>query len=120
MTSETDNDPDSDDTPNIEAPDEWTQVAQRHYDPRTPGELTTAIVFAIADARGGDPGEVRSPPLYDIVDVAAIEDVFFTDSATDDGDGTGTTEFRYEEFLVRVQSDGWVRVNTDSQTATEL
>jgi hypothetical protein len=56
--------------------DRWTQVTQRHYDPDRDTELTTAIVFALAEAEGISPSEVKSLPLYEVVNVAAIESVF--------------------------------------------
>lgn len=87
------------------------QVAQRHYEPGGQGELTTAIVFAIAEAQGVAPSDVKSPPLYDFIDVPAIEDAFFgPDVAGVSRRGVGTVEFRYTDYLVKVQSDGWIRV----------
>lgn len=88
-----------------------TQVAQRHYEHSGQGDLTTAIIFAIAEAEGVSPSEVKSPPLYEIVDVPAIEDAFFgPDVAGDSRQGVGTVEFQYTDYLVKVQSDGWIRV----------
>ena len=89
----------------------WSQVAQRHYEPTGPGELTTAIVYAIAEGEGVSPIEVKSPPLYESVDVPAIENAFFGPDGTDDSrQGVGTVEFQYTDYLVKVQSDGWIRV----------
>jgi hypothetical protein len=89
----------------------WRQVAQRHYDPDRDGELTTAIVFAVADAAGVSPKEIKSPPLYEIVDVAAIEDALFgPETPTDSRPGTGSVEFRYTDYLVTIGSDGWIQV----------
>ncbi|NKE35788.1 hypothetical protein GWG54_08135 [Natronococcus sp. JC468] len=69
------------------------------------------MVFAIAEAEGISPSEVKSPPLYDSVDVAGVEDAFFgSDSGNGSRRGTGTVEFRYTEYLVKVRSDGWVEV----------
>jgi len=68
--------------------------------------------YAIAAARGVDPTEVLSPPLYDAVDVPAIEQAFFGSRATDKpGTDPGSLEFRYEEFLVEVKGDGWITVS---------
>ncbi|MFD1687176.1 HalOD1 output domain-containing protein [Halobellus litoreus] len=88
-----------------------TQVAQRHYEPNGQVELTTAIIYAIAEAEGVSPSELKSPPLYESVDVPAIEDAFFgPDVAGDSRQGVGTVEFQYTDYLVKVQSDGWIRV----------
>lgn len=96
-----------------------TQVAQRHYEPNGTDELTTTIVFAIADARGVSPSEVKSPPLYECVDAPALEKTFFGSDITHESRrGTGTVEFRYAEYLVKVRSDGWVQVFETAGTDT--
>ena len=88
-----------------------TQVAQRHHEPNGQGELTTAIIYAIAEAEGVSPSEVQSPPLYESVDVPAIEDAFFGPNGDKESrQGIGTVEFQYTDYLVNVQSDGWIRV----------
>jgi|AntDeeMetageno51_2_1112566.scaffolds.fasta_scaffold11413_2 hypothetical protein len=89
----------------------WPQVAQRHYEPDEQGGLTTTIVSAIAEAEGVSPSEVKSPPLYDSVDVPAIEEAFFGPGASGGSrQGVGTVEFRYTDYLVKVRSDGWTQV----------
>ncbi len=83
----------------------------RLYEPDRDGGLTTAIVFTIADAKGVSPSEIRSPKLYDIVDVPGIEKAFFsTDTAGTTQPGMGTVEFRYAEYLVEISSDGRIGV----------
>lgn len=90
---------------------QWRRAAQRHYDPDGDGELATAIVFAIADARGVDPSDVRSPVLYDVVDVAAIEKCFFNRVIKSESlRETGVVEFQYTDYLVRVTHDGWIQI----------
>lgn len=99
------------DDPTLDAEESWLQAAQTHFDPDGHVELTTAIVTAIAEAEGVDPMEVKSPLLYDVVDVPAIEQSFF--AGGEDGtarNATGTTQFRYDRYLVKVRSDGWVQV----------
>ena len=87
------------------------QVAQRHYEPNGQGELTTAIIYAIAEAEGVSPSELKSPPLYESVDVPAIEDAFFgPDVAGGSRQSAGRVEFQYADYLVKVQNDGWIRV----------
>ncbi|MCU4754107.1 hypothetical protein OB919_19340 [Halobacteria archaeon AArc-curdl1] len=103
--------PDSGDASSLIRDTQWRQVAQRHYEHDRDTELTTAIVFAIATAKDVSPTEIRSPPLYEAVDVAAIEAAFFR-LGRDAGarQGTGTVEFRYTDYLVKVTSDGWIQV----------
>lgn len=97
-----------------------SQVAQRHYEPDGDEELATVIVFAVAEAEGVDPVDLNVPPLYECVDAAAIEDAFFgSDVFGASRRGTGTVEFTYVDYLVRIRSDGWVQVyarpDTDSR-----
>lgn len=98
----------------------WTQVAQRHFDPDGEELLTYVVVSGIADARGVAVRDVRSPPLYDVVDVAAVETALFGDGerARRDSD-VGAVEFGYEELHVTIQSDGWVRVYERTEPVTE-
>jgi len=95
----------------------WSQVTQRHYDPEGNEELTTVIVYAIADARGVSPIEVKSPPLYEVVDVPAIENTFFgPDVAGESRQSVGTVEFQYTNYLIQVESDGWVQLYESTGT----
>ncbi len=97
------------DVPTEESDLHWRQVAQRHYDPCETTELTTAIVFAIADAKDIDPTTLQSPRLYDCIDATALEDTFFG-AGTPTERSTGTVQFRYDTYLIRVDADGWIRV----------
>lgn len=93
----------------------WTSVTQRHFDPDTDGDLTTALVFTIAEAEGVDPTALKSPPLYEIVDAPALQQTFFgPDIAGDSRQGAGAVGFRYNEYLVNVRSDGWIQVYEQS------
>ena len=86
-------------------------VAIRRFDSDDEIDLTTEIVYAIAEARGVDPTKVTSPPLYESVDTVALQNLFFGDRANGAGSNrTLTLEFPYAEFLVRVDSDGTVAV----------
>ncbi|WP_458210940.1 HalOD1 output domain-containing protein [Haladaptatus sp. NG-SE-30] len=99
------------DSSTIDGGSHWTQVAQRHYDPAQDGELTTALVFAIAEAEGVAPSEVTSPPVYECIDAAALEETFFGPAvAGEDRQGVGTVEFQYTEYRVTVGSGGWIQV----------
>lgn len=95
----------------------WSQVVQQHYEPDGTDELTTTIIFAIAEAEGVSPSEIQSPPLYTCIDAPALEDTFFGPDVTDKArHGTGTVAFRYTDYLVKVRSDGWVQVFEPTQT----
>lgn len=54
---------------------------------------------------------MKSPPLYETVDVTGIEDVFFgPNNETGSRRGLGSIEFRYAEYRSKVRSDGWIHV----------
>jgi hypothetical protein len=91
----------------------WRHVAQRRYEPDRDGGLTTAIVFAIADAEGVSPDDLHSPPLYEVVDVAGIERALFGSNSD------GSIEFRYTEYLVKIGSDQWVQVYEPTEPEQE-
>lgn len=101
----------SGDEPTVGRDAHWQQAAQRLYEPERDGELTTAVVFAIADAADVSPRELKSPTLSEVLDVTGIETALFGCSTdTSDRNTTGSVEFRYTTYLVRVRSDGWIHV----------
>jgi hypothetical protein len=86
-----------------------SQVAQRHFDPEAE-ELTTAIIFAVAEGAGVEPGALDTP-LYEVIDAAALQDTFFGPEVSEGSrQGVGSVEFRYEGYHVAVESNGWIRV----------
>lgn len=95
---------------------EWDVAAQAPYEPSGDHGLTTTIVYAVAEAEGVDPGDVKSPPLYAVVDTAALEAAFFgPDGPAGDGDDVVSTEFMFRGFRIVVGSDGWVFVYERSE-----
>ncbi|GKZ15996.1 HalOD1 output domain-containing protein [Haladaptatus sp. T7] len=98
--------PDGNDDPDM------TFVTQAHYDRESHRDLTTEIIFAIADAEDVVPTEIKDPPLYECVDIAAIEDGFFgKEVAGHTRDSEGSVSFRYNQYHVEVASDGWITVS---------
>lgn len=111
MTNSRDGGIGSDDDPTLGADGSWTQVGQSHFDPEEDGDLTTVLVIAIAEVHGIDPTELTSPILYDVVDAPAIQEAFFGSNASGTfRSGTGSAEFRYGDYLVKVRSDGWIQI----------
>lgn len=101
----------NEDDPNLDHDKRWNQLVQRHYDPEQDGELTAAIIFAIAEAKGVSPDKVKSPPLYEVIDVPAIESSLLSSRTQGDShQGTGTIQFCYTDNLVKIRSDGWIQV----------
>lgn len=90
---------------------EWEVVAQTQFDPSETSELTTAIVHAVAEAEDVPPADVKSPPLYEVVDTAALEAAFLGIEGAFRGPAPRcSTEFMYRGHRVVVRSDGWVLV----------
>jgi hypothetical protein len=116
MSRKSDDESVADAGPGTDTDARWRQVAQRHYDPDGAVELTTALVFAVAEGRGVDPTELRDPPLYECVDAAALEETFFG-SEEASRRGVGTVEFRYADLLVTIDSDGWIRIYEPTEGA---
>lgn len=91
---------------------EWVQVTQLKYDRESEGELATALVNAIAEAKGVNPlDHAQMPPLYESVDAQALEETFFGLSGVDtDREEAGTITFRYSGYTILLRSDGWIFV----------
>ena len=91
---------------------QWVQVNQTAYERENNGELVTALVEAIADAKDVDPlDSAKMPPLYESLDTAALEDTFFGPSGAErpPRDG-GFVEFHYTGYKVTLRADGWIFV----------
>ncbi|WP_083252680.1 HalOD1 output domain-containing protein [Haladaptatus sp. W1] len=87
-------------------------MTQAHYERESHRDLTTEIMFAIADAADVAPVDIKDPPLYECVDIAAIEDGFFGPKvAGQTRDSEGSVSFRYNQYHVEVASDGWITVS---------
>lgn len=90
---------------------EWVQVSQAPFDEGSSDELAVTIIELVADAEGISPRDVKSPPLYDTVDAAALEAAYFgPERRVQAGESTASTEFLYRGFRIVVQSNGWVRL----------
>ncbi|WP_266082010.1 HalOD1 output domain-containing protein [Haladaptatus caseinilyticus] len=95
---------------------DMTFVAQAHYERESHRDLTTEIIFAIADAADVAPVDIKDPPLYEAVDIAAIEDGFFGPKvAGKTRDSEGSVTFRYNQYHVEVGSDGWITVSEPAE-----
>ncbi|MBV0923069.1 hypothetical protein KTS45_02555 [Halomicroarcula limicola] len=111
MTKSPDDGLESEDDPTLGRENSWSQAAQYHFDPDADADLTTALVTAIADAKGVDRTELKSPILYNAVDAPAIQESFFgPDVNGESRRSTGTIEFEFDQYLVKVRSDGWIQV----------
>ena len=102
-------------TENVPPAVEWEPVVQVPYDPQESDGLTATIIAAVAEAEGVSPRDIKNPPLYEVVDTAALEAALF-----DPDSGTGfkqcSTEFTYRGYRIVVQAEGWVVVHEPAET----
>lgn len=92
--------------------DQWVQIHQAHYDRTSAGELATALVYAIAEAKGVDPiDHDEMPPLYEFIDAQALEESFFGPSGADtQRSEAGVVTFIYTGYKISLRADGWIFV----------
>ncbi|MFC6719053.1 HalOD1 output domain-containing protein [Natrialbaceae archaeon GCM10025810] len=88
-----------------------TPVVDARYGPessRSPAEVT---VDTLAEAAGVDPLEL--PPLYEFVDLDALDSLFGEHDGTTDADAV--LSFRIENWNVFVRADGRIRICDSTQ-----
>lgn len=85
-------------------------MAQVLYEADGPRDLTTVIISAIAEAEDVPMTTIKNPPLYEIVDVAAVNSALFDRPRADVSASSRFFEFRYRQYSVRIEADGWVKV----------
>lgn len=73
-----------------------------------------AVVSKVAAAVGDDPACLE-PPLYDVIDPDALEQLFHQ-SAEGDIQPNGHVEFMYDRCQVIVHSNGTVNVSSPSES----
>jgi hypothetical protein len=96
----------------------WTFVTQAHYDSDGRRDLTTVIIGAVAEAEDVPITEIENPPLYEVVDIAGIDDALFGRPEANRNGTNSTVEFRYNDYKVSVETDGWVTVSDRSGDST--
>lgn len=90
---------------------EWELATQVPFDEGETHDLTSAIVAGVAETEAVSPLDVKDPPLYEVLDVAALEEAFFGSSiAVERSDDLRTVEFMYRGHRIVVRSDAWVQV----------
>lgn len=95
---------------------EWQPVVYRSFEHEGWEELTYEIIAAIATATEVEATTV-TPPLFESVDVFALEKLFFGHSSKTSHDCTGRVQFRYCGLRVTVTSDGRITVAAPSRDA---
>ena len=93
-----------------DADEDWRVVSLSHYDPVEAHDLTSTIIYAIADVEQLDPVDLKNPALYDCIDVSAIEHSLFGPNRGREKQNTGSIQFAFGDYRISVQSDGWVLV----------
>lgn len=90
---------------------EWRVTEQRVYDPAAGPDLTTVVIEAVAAADGVSISRIKDPPLYEVVDIAAVKDALFGPSENGTRGVTGgSLDFEYRGYRITVRGDGWVQV----------
>jgi hypothetical protein len=90
---------------------DWACEVQTHYDPSEEiRDLTAVIVGTVAEAEGVSITEVGPPPLHEAVDVVNLEGMLFGRHGAPHGGTESSVEFRYGEYRVTVEANGWVTV----------
>jgi hypothetical protein len=91
-------------------------VTRREYDPSDDCDLAAEIVRAVAEVEGVSSTELPSP-LYETVDVEALEAVLFSGGGAGARTGDSVVEFSYMDCRVRVTADGYIEVSEADATA---
>lgn len=87
-------------------------IEQRLYEPDEGPDLTTVVIEAVAAAEGTPLTSIREPPLYEVVDIAAVHDALFGAKLMDERSVTeGSLDFEYRGFRITIRGDGWVQVD---------
>jgi len=91
-------------------------VVDAKYGPQGDGSVTEVLLEALAEAAEVDPTDL--PPLYEHVDLDALDNLFEEQAATSNADTL--LSFRVETWNVFVRGDGHIRVCDNTQpTAPE-
>ncbi|WP_226480542.1 HalOD1 output domain-containing protein [Natrinema amylolyticum] len=81
--------------------------------PDAQAPVSIRVIEAVAAREGIDPLEV-SPPLHDVLDPTALDDLFEPTGASQRPNGT--VSFTYRGHEIRVESDGRVALEGDPET----
>lgn len=90
---------------------ECTPVTNAEFDDGADRPPSDVVVTALAEAEATDPASL--PPLYQYVDVDALDALVERDAEAEDGDVLLT--FRVETWTVFVRSDGRILVCDDTK-----
>lgn len=89
---------------------EWELELQVPFDGGD-NDLTSAIIDAVATTEGVPPTTIKEPPLYEVLDVVALEEALFGSSNIGHRrDGPRLVEFMYRTHRIVIRSDGWVQI----------
>jgi hypothetical protein len=92
--------------------DDLSLVVQTLYDPQQDDELGTKVVDVVTSLPEIDADDFWDlPPLYDAVDVDAVERTFFGPQAGGvERLVEGVVSFEYLRHVIAVRNDGWIFV----------
>ncbi|UPV74795.1 hypothetical protein M0R89_01690 [Halorussus limi] len=75
-----------------------------------PRPISEKIITKISERNGTDPTDLH-PPLYEVVDLEALDDLFAPGRGSNLRNCDGHVEFAYGPWRIRVESDGSVAVS---------
>lgn len=95
-------------------PIQWsdlTQIQKRQFDPNDDNELIAMLIEMVATAEGTSTEALTSAPLYEAVDIEALERVLFeSPKRTTSPAVNGVVAFRYHDYVVTLSGDGCIEL----------
>lgn len=90
---------------------DWQLEIQVPFDEGGRHDLTSSIIVAIAEVEDVRASEIKTPPLYEVVDVPALEAALFGSSTVGQSStGLRSVEFMYRGHRIVIRSDAWIQV----------
>ncbi|KTG08806.1 hypothetical protein AUR64_13380 [Haloprofundus marisrubri] len=86
-------------------------AAEAWYRPGESFDLSVTVITAVADVAGVDPLQNEFSPLYDSVDIDALETALFGPDSPRPRGIRGELAFDYEGYQVAVRADGRISVS---------
>ncbi|MBX0324369.1 hypothetical protein EGH21_15165 [Halomicroarcula sp. F13] len=117
MTEQRDQERRYDDHLPVDVDSQLKPVSRNRFGPTSQEELSGAIISAIKSAGGTGHRTANLPPLYEVIDIDALKEMFSWPQPDEDVvHHSMTVTFRYERFLVVVRDDGLIQVYESNET----
>lgn len=91
--------------------DELSILYETVYSSGNQNDLTSTVIYSVAIAAGKDPCEFSRPPIYEKINLEAVESLFFPNTGKDkDHCFDGIICFEYEGYRIEITVEGEVCV----------